>query len=87
MTSPNPDGGSLPGCQEPDAATRSKTCNAAITAHGRCLAHLTAEQRAAHLGSLTLGSPINGRGFEVVQKRDGWWRFIVTREMVVFNGK
>jgi len=32
-------------------------------------------------------SPINGRGFEVVQKRDGWWRFIVTREMVVFNGK
>ena len=31
--------------------------------------------------------PINGRGFEVVQKKDGRWRFIVTREMVVFNGK
>ena len=30
--------------------------------------------------------PINGRGFEVVQKRNGKWRFIATREMVVFKG-
>jgi uncharacterized protein (TIGR02246 family) len=32
-------------------------------------------------------SPIKGRGFELVQKRTGRWRFIVTREMVVFTGK
>jgi uncharacterized protein (TIGR02246 family) len=31
--------------------------------------------------------PIRGRGFELAQKRDGRWRFIVTREMVVFSGK
>ncbi len=31
-------------------------------------------------------SPIRGRGFEVVQKRNGKWRFIATREMVIFIG-
>jgi uncharacterized protein (TIGR02246 family) len=31
--------------------------------------------------------PIKGRGFEVVQKKSGRWRFILTREMVVFGGK
>jgi hypothetical protein len=31
--------------------------------------------------------PIHGRGFEVVQKKNGKWRFIVTREMVVFKGQ
>jgi uncharacterized protein (TIGR02246 family) len=31
-------------------------------------------------------APIRGRGFEVVQKRDGRWRFIATREMVIFKG-
>lgn len=30
---------------------------------------------------------IHGRGFELVQKKNGGWRFIVTREMVVFSGK
>jgi uncharacterized protein (TIGR02246 family) len=32
-------------------------------------------------------APIQGRGFEVVQKKNGKWRFIVTREMVVFKGQ
>ncbi len=32
-------------------------------------------------------APIKGRGFEVVQKKNGKWRFIVTREMVVFKGQ
>jgi len=31
--------------------------------------------------------PIRGRGFEVVQKKSGRWRFIVTREMVILSGK
>jgi len=31
--------------------------------------------------------PIKGRGFEVVQKKSGRWRFILTREMVIFDGK
>jgi uncharacterized protein (TIGR02246 family) len=31
-------------------------------------------------------SPIKGRGFEVVQKRNGKWRFIATREMLIFKG-
>ena len=31
-------------------------------------------------------APIKGRGFEVVQKRNGKWRFIATREMVIFKG-
>ena len=31
--------------------------------------------------------PIRGRGFELVQEKAGQWRFIVTREMVVFTGK
>ena len=31
--------------------------------------------------------PIKGRGFELVQKKNGKWRFIVTREMVVFEGR
>ena len=31
-------------------------------------------------------SPIRGRGFEVAQKRNGKWRFIATREMVIFRG-
>jgi len=30
--------------------------------------------------------PIKGRGFELVQKKGGRWRFISTREMVVFKG-
>jgi len=30
--------------------------------------------------------PINGKGFEVVQKRHGRWRFVATREMVIFRG-
>src|SRR5436190_11892042 len=29
--------------------------------------------------------PIKGRGFEVVQKKSGRWRFILTREMVIFG--
>ena len=29
--------------------------------------------------------PIKGRGFEVVQKKNGRWRFILTREMVIFG--
>ncbi len=31
--------------------------------------------------------PIMGRGFELVRKKDGRWRFIATREMVVFDGR
>ena len=31
--------------------------------------------------------PIRGRGFELVQKKGGRWRFIVTREMVIFQAK
>lgn len=31
-------------------------------------------------------APIKGRGFEVVQNRNGKWRFIATREMVIFKG-
>jgi uncharacterized protein (TIGR02246 family) len=31
--------------------------------------------------------PIKGRGFEVVQKANGRWRFVSTREMVIFGGK
>jgi len=31
-------------------------------------------------------APIKGRGFEVVQKRNGKWRFVATREMVIFKG-
>jgi uncharacterized protein (TIGR02246 family) len=30
--------------------------------------------------------PIKGRGFEVVQKREGRWWFVATREMVIFKG-
>jgi uncharacterized protein (TIGR02246 family) len=30
-------------------------------------------------------APIKGRGFELVQKKNGRWRFIATREMVVFG--
>ena len=30
--------------------------------------------------------PIKGRGFELVQRRNGRWRFIATREMVIFKG-
>ena len=30
-------------------------------------------------------APIKGRGFEVVQKRNGKWRFIATREMMIFK--
>ena len=31
--------------------------------------------------------PIRGKGFELVQKNAGRWRFLVTREMAVFTGK
>ena len=31
--------------------------------------------------------PVNGRGFELAQKKAGRWRFIATRQMVVFKGK
>jgi uncharacterized protein (TIGR02246 family) len=31
-------------------------------------------------------APIKGRGFELVQKRNGRWKFIATREMVIFKG-
>jgi len=31
--------------------------------------------------------PIKGRGFELAQKKDGRWRFIATREMVVVKSK
>ena len=31
-------------------------------------------------------APIKGRGFEVAQKRNGKWRFVATREMVIFKG-
>ena len=30
--------------------------------------------------------PLRGRGFEVVQKKTGQWRFVATRQMVVFGG-
>jgi len=30
-------------------------------------------------------APIKGRGFEIVQKKNGKWRFIATREMVIFK--
>jgi uncharacterized protein (TIGR02246 family) len=30
--------------------------------------------------------PIKGRGVEVVQKRDGRWWFVATREMIIFKG-
>jgi uncharacterized protein (TIGR02246 family) len=29
---------------------------------------------------------IKGRGFELVQKKNGIWKFIATREMVIFGG-
>jgi uncharacterized protein (TIGR02246 family) len=29
--------------------------------------------------------PINGRGVEIAQKRDGKWRFVATREMIIFK--
>jgi hypothetical protein len=29
---------------------------------------------------------IKGRGFELVQKKNGKWKFIATREMVIFGG-
>ena len=32
-------------------------------------------------------APIKGRGFEVVQKKNGRWRFLVTREMVIFGAR
>ena len=32
-------------------------------------------------------APIKGRGFEVVQKKNGRWRFVVTREMVIFGAR
>ncbi|MCI0663822.1 MAG: SgcJ/EcaC family oxidoreductase [Acidobacteria bacterium] len=31
-------------------------------------------------------APLKGRGVEIAQKRDGQWRFVATREMVVFRG-
>lgn len=31
-------------------------------------------------------APIKGRGFELVQRKNGKWRFIATREMVIFKG-
>jgi uncharacterized protein (TIGR02246 family) len=31
-------------------------------------------------------APIRGRGFEVVQRRNGKWKFIATREMVIYKG-
>ena len=30
---------------------------------------------------------IKGRGFELVQKKNGNWKFIATREMVIFGGR
>ncbi|MCI0389771.1 MAG: SgcJ/EcaC family oxidoreductase [Acidobacteria bacterium] len=30
--------------------------------------------------------PIKGRGVEIVQKKEGQWRFVATRQMVVFKG-
>ena len=30
--------------------------------------------------------PIKGRGLEVVQKRNGRWWFVATREMIIFKG-
>jgi uncharacterized protein (TIGR02246 family) len=30
--------------------------------------------------------PLNGRGVEIAQKKDGQWRFVATREMVIFKG-
>ncbi len=30
--------------------------------------------------------PIKGRGFEVIQKREGRWWFVATRPMVIFKG-
>jgi hypothetical protein len=34
-----------------------------------------------------VGVPIKGRGFELVQKKNGQWKLIATREMVVFGGQ
>jgi uncharacterized protein (TIGR02246 family) len=31
-------------------------------------------------------APIKGRGFEVVQKKNGKWKFVATREIVIFKG-
>lgn len=31
--------------------------------------------------------PVKGRGFEVVQKKKGRWKFVATREMVIFTGR
>ena|SRR5215813_11176005 len=30
--------------------------------------------------------PINGRGLEIAQKRDGRWWFVSTREMIIYKG-
>lgn len=30
--------------------------------------------------------PIKGRGVEIVQRKDARWRFVATREMVIFTG-
>jgi uncharacterized protein (TIGR02246 family) len=32
-------------------------------------------------------SPIRGRGFELAQKKGNAWRFVATREMVIFRSK
>ena len=31
--------------------------------------------------------PIKGRGVEIARKTDNRWRFVATREMVVWNGR
>jgi uncharacterized protein (TIGR02246 family) len=31
--------------------------------------------------------PIEGRGFELAQQREGRWRFVATREMVIYRGQ
>src|SRR5262249_16029492 len=31
--------------------------------------------------------PINGRGLEIAQKRDGRWWFVSTREMIIYKGE
>jgi len=31
--------------------------------------------------------PIKGRGLELVKKKKGHWRFVATREMVMWKGR
>ncbi|MGI8332536.1 pentapeptide repeat-containing protein [Actinomadura scrupuli] len=52
-------------CQEPSlrpSAEAGEPCGAAVTADGRCLAHLDPNALDAHLAELTPGAPVHARG-------------------------